>query len=104
MNQSFTLDPSKDLDIIKWLGQQDDINEAVKRAIRYAISDAFAPPTERETPLIQVLLQIRREMNDLNKTINEKMLIATEALEKIEIEEGKPIPKEVLDNLKGLAV
>jgi hypothetical protein len=103
VNQSFSLDPSKDLDIIKWLGQQKDVSEAIKKAIRYVISDALTP-SEREPTLIETLLQIKREMNDLNKTVNEKMLLAAENLEKVEVKQGRPIPEEILNNLKGLKV
>ncbi len=99
MRQSFEIDPKKDADIIKWLAESDDVEAAIRNAIRASILGGLEP-----IDFVAILLSLQKEVSQLNKAVNQKLLVAVQDLETTEVGEGGIIPENILNNLKGLMV
>lgn len=98
MNQSFSLDPKADLDIIKWLGEQPNVSEAIRTAIRHAMKPQV---TAGETPdeVIKMLQGISRQIADMNSAISRGIITVAEGQERNS--SGQQAPNAVLENMRS---
>lgn len=102
MNQSFSLDPNDDLDIIKWLGEQANISLAIRLAIRKTMTPLARAGSSEE--VITMLQGISADVAKLNQAISQGIITVASNENKKEINKGELVPEVVLKNMRSLKV
>jgi ABC-type sulfate transport system substrate-binding protein len=102
VNQSFSLDPNDDLDIIKWLGEQANISLAIRLAIRKTMTPLARAGSSEE--VITMLQGISADVAKLNQAIGQGIITVASNENKKEINKGELVPEVVLKNMRSLKV
>lgn len=98
MNQSFSLDPKADLDIIKWLGEQPNVSEAIRTAIRNTMKQV-TPTGETPGEVIEMLQGISRQIAKMNSAISKGIITVAEGQERVN--PGGEVPDNILKNMRS---